>query len=253
MIDIDFDTVTNNIELADTLDSQFEMQTTTFFSSLEGSYAGMVIDAGMNCGVLSSVKSMAKQAAGQFLADVKSASDAVEQAVADITKGVGDIIKNIRSAINSAIAKVQELANWVREQIDNVVAQVTAAIQQAIDVINGVIDQAMQAVNDVISAVRDLASEMVDAVKNISLSVCNSMSLSLADVGLGAAIDGIVDTVTAPVEEFAEKMLGGMKNKVSQYQSSLSALSENIPGGAQQANAINSSFDSIDDLIAGIA
>ncbi len=253
MIDIDLDSVSSNLELADVLEQQFEPQTTTFFASLEGSYAGMVIDAGMNCGVLSSVKSMAKQASGQFLADIQKASKAVEEAIADITKGVGDIIKHIRSAVDAAIAKVKEFANWIRDQIADVVETAKAAIQQAINTINDVINSAMDAVNEVISAIGDLATEMLDSVKNISLRVCESMSLSLEDVGIGAGIDAIVDVVTAPVEQFAENLLGGMKNKVASYESSLSALTDDMPTGATQANSIRTSFNSIDDLIAGIA
>lgn len=253
MIDIDFSLVTSNVQLADTLDEQFESQTRTFYSSLESNYSNMVFDAGMNCSLLSSVKSIAKQASGQFFADVSNSSNDVESAVSDITKKVGDVIKNIRSSIDVAIIKVQEFSDWIREQTNNVVSQSIAAIEQVINVINSVINQAVSAVSSVVSAINDLALEMAASVKNLALRFCNSMSSAIEEVGTGASIDPTVDIVTAPTEEFSEKMLSSISTKISQYQSSLSSIASGITGGAQQANSINFSFDSIDDLIAGAA
>lgn len=252
MIDINFSSVTTTFELADTLDQEFELQTTTFYSELESAFSGMVSDAGMNCGILSSVKSMAKQATGQFLAEVREVSNGVEKAIGELTEGIGDIIKSIRSSIDSAIIKVKEFSDWLRTQLTLPIQRAIDAVNSVISSLNTVIGNAVNTVTQVISSINAIASEMVNVLKNFALRVCSSMTESLEKVGHGAGIDSTVDAATAPNEEFTNKILSGMQGKLTQFNSSLTTLSETTPSGSSQATEIRSSFSSIDELISGL-
>ena len=249
-IDLDIDSFATAASLASAINASLTTQISSLETEVKSGLNSLVTGAGSNCDVFGGANGMARKASDSFKSNFKELTKNVQTAFSTVSEQAGSMIKSVTATLTSVKSKLAEFSSWLSTQADTVLASAQSVLNTLKTTINNALGAVSAAMNACTAYVTEIKNKMFEAVSALTVQGCTAIANAAKNIGTGAGIDSVVNTVSAiNPGSLSEVALGGLTGSLGGIATSVNDLVGGIPNPTTTNGQLSSSVSSMNSLM----